>query len=191
MNAMMRFILTFGLITVSLFAGCRENSVITFSGSPTLAPVPTQENTTSPTLSFPPADGFVNDFADVITDEQQKELESLLDELQDREKVEIVVAVVNDTGGQNIFDYSLAMAREWKVGSENGGALIVIAIKDRKWHLQISKKTEEYLTNDDVKKIGDVMVSDFKDQKYTAGIRKCVDKLIRELVKKQGIKLAM
>ena len=174
------------LFIVLSLSSCTQNALTLWSSSN-----PSPSTTPYTKLSFPPAKGFVNDFAHVITDPQELELESILDDLQEREKIDVVVALIEDTGGRNIFDYSLEMAREWKIGSENGGVLLVVAVKDRKWHIQISKKTEEYLSNEDVRKIGEVMVPDFKDQHYGEAIGKCIDALITELSRKQGFKLAM
>jgi uncharacterized protein len=128
----------------------------------------------------------LNDFAESLTEKEEKELESVLVQFRDRTKIDFAVAVIISTDERTPFDYSLAMSREWKIGSENGGILLLVAVKDRKWWIQIDKKLQERLTDAEVKKIGDVMVPDFKAKKYGAGIKKCVDKMIAELEKKTG-----
>ena len=75
--------------------------------------------------------------------------------MQERAKIDFAIAVVDTTGERSIFDYSLAMAKEWKIGSENGGILLVVAVKDRKWHIQVTKGLENDLPDAEVKKIGE------------------------------------
>ena len=139
-----------------------------------------------PLLEFPKADGLVNDFAGVLSEKDKQDLEAVLKRLQERAKIDFAIAVVETTGEKSIFDYSLAMGKEWKIGSENGGILLVAAVKDRKWHIQITRNLEDDLTNAEVKKIGEVIVPDFKSKNYGAGIKKVVNKMIAELAKKQG-----
>lgn len=134
---------------------------------------------------LPKPDGFVNDYADVLDDDAEKEIEDVLKQLQKRAKIDFAVAILKSTNGQKIFDYSLAIAKEWKVGSENGGILLVVATEDRSWHIQIDKRLEKDLTNDDVKQIGDVMIPDFKQANHPDGLKKCVEKMIAVLAAKQ------
>ena len=180
------------LLSVLTFSGCTQSKSVSLASSPTPPPgnaaavEGSEVQDPPPLLEFPKADGFVNDFAGVLAEKDKQDLEAVLKKLQERAGIDFAIAVVTTTGEKNIFDYSLAMAKEWKIGSENGGILFVIAVEDRKWHIQIDKKLEKLLTNEEVKKIGEVVVPDFKNKKYGAGIKKCVNKMIAELGKKQG-----
>jgi uncharacterized membrane protein YgcG len=189
----MKSILFAGLLLVFSLSGCTQSKPVSLASNPT----PTPGNAASagegseahdppPLLEFPKAGGFVNDFAGVLSEKEKQDLEAALKKLQERAKIDFGVAVVETTGDRTPFDYSLAMAKEWKIGSENGGILYVIAVKDRKWHIQITRDLEDDLTNAEVKTIGDVLVTDFKNKKYGAGIKKVVNKMIAELAKKQG-----
>jgi uncharacterized protein len=190
----MKSILLAGLVLIlAAFSGCTQSKSVSLASNPTPPPgnaatarEGSEVHDPPPLLEFPKADGFVNDFAGVLPENDKQDLESALKKLQERAKIDFAIALVETTGEKNIFDYSLAMAKEWKIGSENGGILLVAAVKDRKWHIQIDKKLEKLLTNEEVKKIGDVVVPDFKSKKYGAGIKKCVNKMIAELAKKQG-----
>ena len=99
---------------------------------------------------LPPPTGFVNDYAGVIDAATKQQLEAKLKNLKDTTNppVEIAVAVVKTTGERDIFDYSLAVARGWKIGSkddDNPSALLLIAIDDRKYFTQVSKDLEDEL----------------------------------------------
>lgn len=180
------FLLTFAL------SACTNNKIVSLASSPTppranaAAAEGAEVHDPPPLLEFPKPDGFVNDFADALSEKDEQDLESAMQRLQARAKIDIGIAVVDTTGEKRIFDYSLAMAREWKIGSENGGILLVVAVKDRKWHIQVTKGLENDFPDAEVKKIGELMVPDFKNGKYADGIKKCVDKMIAELAKKKG-----
>jgi uncharacterized protein len=96
-------------------------------------------------LTFPVPVGFVNDFANVIDKDTKTRLETNLGKLSRNQSLEIAVVTVKTTGSTSIFDYSLAMAREWKIGSKTKPSyamLLLAAIDDRKYFTQISKDLE-------------------------------------------------
>lgn len=125
---------------------------------------------------------MVNDFAFVLNAGEKEELDVKLRDFNNRARVEFAVTTVSSTGNEPIFDYSLGMAREWALGkahSDQAGMLMVVAIDDRKWHIQISRAMEKILSNEDVGRLGELMNADFKEQKYGAGIMKSVDAFIK------------
>lgn len=187
----MKNILFVALLLIFSSSGCTNNSSVSLASNPTPPPGNRSTNESSevhdppPLLGFPKADGFVNDFAGILDAKDKAEIESTLRSLQTGSKIDFAIAIVKTTGERSTFDYSLAMAKEWKIGSENGGILLLVAVNDRKWWIQIDKKLQQHLPDAEVKKIGDVMVPDFKAKKYGAGIKKCVEKMIEELERKQ------
>src|SRR5688572_13166581 len=72
------------------------------------------------TSPLPAPTGFVNDLAGVLDQGTKQQLETKLKDLRDTTSppVEIAVAVVDTTGDRDIFDYSLAVARGWGIGSK-------------------------------------------------------------------------
>ena len=144
---------------------------------------PNTESTPS-AFDYPKANRFVNDFAGVLTLDEANRLEEGLRDLQKRGKIDFAIAIVRSTNGKDIFDYSLGMAKEWKVGSENGGILLVVAIVDRKWQIQINKKLEKEFTAAETKAIGDTMIPHFREQKYGDGLTACLKTFVGELARK-------
>jgi uncharacterized membrane protein YgcG len=157
---------------------------------PPTVPRPEEQAAPTPQLprTFPEAKGFVNDFAEVMDIETEQALEARLSKFQEDRKVDIAVATVSSTGPESIDDYSLEMAREWKVGSEKGGLLLLVSIDDRKWRIQTDRKLETLMSDGEVKEIGDLMVPDLKRKDYYVGIKKCVDSLIESLTRKLDAK---
>ena len=134
---------------------------------------------------LPPPTGLVNDYAKVFDPASKDRLESLLLDLRRRSNVEFVVVTIETTNGQPMFDYSLAVARGWKVGpkegSPGGGLVLMYAIKDRQWRLQVSRSLEKYLPNDVCKELGDQSVDLYKRGRYVEGIEKYVQAIIKRL----------
>jgi len=138
---------------------------------------------------LPAPTGFVNDFANVLDAKTKEKLEQNLTDLKNQLGIEFAIATVKTTGDRSAFDYSLVVAREWGVGSKPDGAggLLLVAVEDRKWRIQITRRLEKVLTNEEVKEIGDLMVPFFKEKKYGEGVTKCITKLIEVLKEKRSV----
>ena len=97
---------------------------------------------------LPAPTGPVNDYAGVLDEPTKAALNQRLTEYQRTSGVELAVAIVRTTGERPIFDYSLAVARGWGVGSKEGdnpSVLLLIAVDDRKYFTQVSRDLEDEL----------------------------------------------
>ncbi|HEX8495221.1 MAG TPA: TPM domain-containing protein [Pyrinomonadaceae bacterium] len=139
---------------------------------------------------LPPPTGHVNDYADAIDDETKMRLEKTLGDLKQRSAIEFAIAIVKTTEGEDIFNYSLAVAREWAVGAKpsGDGLLLLVAVEDRKWHIQVSGSLEDELPDEKVGELGRVMVEPFRAGKYGEGLTKCVKAIIAQLNKQRSVK---
>lgn len=136
-----------------------------------------QDSTWSQNVSpLPPPTGAVNDYAAVLSEATKRDLETTLKNLKEttNPQVEIAVAIVKTTGERPIFDYSLAVARGWGIGSkadDNPSALLLIAIDDRKYFTQVSKDLEDELPDGIVGSLQrQYLVPEFKKGNYDKGI---------------------
>lgn len=133
---------------------------------------------------LPPPTGFVNDYVGVIDAATKQQLEEKLRNLRDTTDppVEIAVAIVKTTGERPIFDYSLAVARGWGIGSkadDNPSALLFIAIGDRKYFTQVSKDLEGILPDGVVGSLQrQYLVPEFRKGNYGKGISDTIDAYI-------------
>ena len=179
--------------------GARQSSLapVGAAPSPQTAP-PTSAASPAPHASpakvegpLPAPVGFVNDYAKVIDYETRQRLEEKLSRLKERSQIEFAVATVETTGGQSIFDYSLAVARGWHIGSkETGdGLLLLLAVEDRKWHIQITRSLEPVLTKNELSEVGMRAHALYRDGKHGEGIVNCVDGLIVKLAEKKRFKM--
>ena len=136
------------------------------------------------TSPLPAPTGFVNDYAGVIDAPTKQQLEQKLKAFKERTNpsVELAVAVVKTTGDRDIFDYSLAVARGWKIGSKNDdnpSALLFVAIQDRKYFTQVSRDLEDELPDGAVGGLQrQYLVPEFKKGNYAKGISNTIDAYI-------------
>lgn len=143
-----------------------------------------QNLSTSP---LPEPTGMVNDYANIIDDGVQAQIEQKLRDFKAKTNpsVEIAVVTVQTTGDRPIFDYSLAVARGWKIGSkedDNPSALLLVAVDDRKYFTQISKDLEDELTDGIAGQLQrQYLVPAFKAGNYTKGINDTVDAYIKTI----------
>lgn len=134
---------------------------------------------------IPANTGFINDYANVIDANTKSALEKRLKDLRDGTpaRIEIAVLTVKTTGGKDIFDYSLAVARGWKIGSkeqDNPALLLVVAIDDRKYFSQVSRDAEGDIPDGLAGQIQrQNLVPAFKQGQYAKGIGDTVEAYIR------------
>jgi len=135
----------------------------------------------------------VMDYAGVLEAGAKQALERRIIEFRDRTnpKVELAVAVVRTTGDRPIFDYSLAVARGWKIGSketDNPSALLFIAIDDRKYFTHVSKDLEDELPDGVVGQLQrQYLVPAFKQSDYTKGVTDTIEAYIRTIESKGNV----
>ena len=131
------------------------------------------------------------DYAGVLDANTKQTLERKIIAFRDstNPKVELAVAIVQTTGDRDIFDYSLAVSRGWKIGSkeqDNPSALLLVAVNDRKYYTQVSRDMEDELPDGLVGQLQrQNLVPAFRQQDYGKGISDTIDAYIRTIQAKQ------
>jgi uncharacterized protein len=150
-------------------------------------------NAQSAKSPLPAPTGYVNDYANVIDAQTKSRLETVLTNLKQRENIEIAVVTVPSTNGEDIFDYSLAVARGWGIGAKGGdkaGLLLLVAINDRKYFTQVSDHLEGDLPDGLVGQIQrERLVPQFKKGNYSQGIYDTVQAYLATLAQKRGFSI--
>jgi uncharacterized protein len=133
----------------------------------------------------------VNDFAGVIDDGVEQKINQKIKDFKAKTNPPVVlaVAVVKTTGDRDIFEYSLAVARGWKIGTkddDNPTALLFIAVDDRKYFTQVSKDLQDELPDGLVGQLQrQYLVPAFKQGDYSKGVNDTIDAYIRTIEAKQ------
>src|SRR3989475_1442244 len=139
---------------------------------------------------LPPPTGYVNDYAAVIDQATKQRLETTLANLDHQQQIQFSVVTVDTTGGRDIFDYSLAVARGWGIGSKDTqkpSLLLLVAIKDRKYYTQVSRHLEGDLPDGLVGQIQrERLVPAFRAGDYGKGLADTIDVYITTVANKNG-----
>ena len=139
---------------------------------------------------LPPPTGYVNDYAHVVDQTTKDRLEATLTKLDRQQQIQFAVVTIDTTGDQDIFDYSLAVARGWGIGAKDAtkpSLLLLVAIKDRKYFTQVSRHLEGDLPDGLVGQIQrEQLVPAFKAGQYGKGISDTINAYITTVAEKNG-----
>jgi uncharacterized protein len=126
----------------------------------------------------------VYDYADVLSQAEEKDLESKLIRYSDSTSTQIVVISVEDLKGEDIGILTPKWAQEWGIGQEkeDNGILILLSKKDRKIWIAPGYGVEERLTagiNGELTR--NIIIPEFKAGSYYKGLDKGADAIFKVL----------
>lgn len=128
----------------------------------------------------PPSQGNVLDAADVLTQEQEQELNALIDGQNSRtDAARVAVLTVEDAGG-SIEDYARSVASDWEVGDAgaDNGVLVVADTGGRELRIETADGVREAFSDDDAEEVvEDVLEPAFGDEEYARGLTEAVDRI--------------
>ena len=101
------------------------------------------------TITVPKLSGRVVDGAVMLSPQSRADLMAKLDEHERKTGNQIVVLTIPSLGGEVLEDYSLQVARKWKLGQKDldNGVLFLIAKNDRKMRIEVGYGLEGTLTD--------------------------------------------
>ncbi|HKM20289.1 MAG TPA: TPM domain-containing protein [Candidatus Dojkabacteria bacterium] len=126
-------------------------------------------------------DGYVNDYTNTLTQEQASALESKIAAFEQESTNEIGVVIIDSLQGDYIEHFAVKLFEEWGIGKErkDNGVLILVAMSDRQMRIEVGYGLEGSLTDVEANWIvQNVMVPNFKENRYYEGIDQSVDKII-------------
>jgi tetratricopeptide (TPR) repeat protein len=128
--------------------------------------------------------GHVNDFAEVLDAPTKERLEAVLEKLKDQAKFDFVIATIKTAGKEDLYDYSLTLANDWRVGAPAGtdrSLLIVIAADNGRFFSQVTRGARIYLPEGLVGEMGQRIREKISGGSYSEalinGLRVFVDRV--------------
>lgn len=143
----------------------------------------------------PPAlTGPVNDFAGVIDRPSREAIAAISAALQRATGDVIVVATVPTVEPASIEEYALRMFENAGRGigqrAQDNGALVLLAVEDRKVRVEVGYGLEPYLTDGFVGETSrQVMVPEFREGRYGTGLRAGVERLASRVAEGRNVTL--
>lgn len=91
--------------------------------------------------------GYVSDFANVLTPAAKQQLESYSGRLEQETGVQIALVTVNSLNGQPVEDVSNSLFRRWGIGKKgkDEGLLLLVAVQDHKDRIEVGYGLEPIL----------------------------------------------
>jgi uncharacterized protein len=118
-------------------------------------------------------DALVTDYTQTLSDTDRQQLENKLDAFNDNTSTQIAVVIMKTTGGADIEEYGTGLAKYWGIGQQgkNNGALILVALDDRKVTIRTGLGTARIISNETASEIiTDDILPRFKVKDYYGGL---------------------
>lgn len=141
-----------------------------------------------------PTGNAVNDFAGVMDAQSKQQLETILINLKKEQQIEFAVVTIRTTGGRDIFDYALAISRQWGIGpsqDQKQGLLLLVAIDDGRYQTMVSRHLQGELTDGTVGSLQrQYLIPAFRAKRYGEGLLATTRAYIDTLAEKRGFSTA-
>ncbi|MGH9325791.1 MAG: TPM domain-containing protein [Terriglobia bacterium] len=136
--------------------------------------------------------GYVNDFAQVLSAGAVSQLSALCQEVDARAHAQIAVVTVHSLDGEPIDMFANDLFTQWGVGAKgtDRGVLILLAVQDRRYRIEVGYGLEPVLTDGLVGRFGREVVPALKAGNYDGAIGQLVHDVARVIAQSSGIKLA-
>jgi uncharacterized protein len=149
--------------------------------------------TASGEVDIPTPKMHVEDRAKVIDKQTENRLNAFLAELETKTGAQMVVLTVKTTGGVPVDQFSIDLAKAWKLGQyeKNNGVLIVIAKKDRKYSIEVGTGLEKVLPNTFCSEVAKTLfVPYFRAGDYNQGIYQGSIAIINRIAQDAGVTIS-
>ncbi len=135
---------------------------------------------------------YVVDLAGVMNDSVKTKLNGMLQELEQKTSAQVLILTVQSLDGESIEEFSFNTKEKWKLGQKgkDNGVLIVVALKDRKYRLEIGYGLEGVLPDSMVGSIGrQYFVPYFRQGDYNSGIYAVTVAIANVIASNEGVEI--
>lgn len=133
---------------------------------------------------------FVNDFADVISSDNEEVIYKKGIYLNEKTTAQVAVVTVDTTGDEEIADYALNLGRNWGLGNKekDNGVVILLSVDDRDVYIAVGYGLEGALPDSKVGRILDEYgIPYFKDDKFSEGLVSVYNAVYNEVLIEYGV----
>ncbi len=167
------------ILAVVIAVGCQPGT----SRSPKIKKIPENPE------DIPARIGYVNDYADMMSDETKNRLETRLKLLNEGRSVEFILVCVMTTGNRGLENYSMDVANKWNINPKNAlekKILMLIARDDKNYRANVSTGLVEEFPDDVLDELYAVRSERFNESNFDDGIEMFVESVIARMAIKAG-----
>ena len=141
-------------------------------------------------LEVPDLKGRVTDNANILNSDQELDIALDLQAAEQKTSAQVALLIIPTLAGENLEDFSMRVAEKWKLGQadRDNGALILIALKEKKIRIEVGYGLESIIT--DLKSgyiIRNEFVPHFKKERFYQGIKQGVNAITGLITKEYQI----
>jgi len=135
--------------------------------------------------------GYVDDFANVLSADAKQKLTALCSEVDSKAGAQIAVVTVPSLEGQEIEDYSIALATQWGIGpkDKSRGVMILFAPSEHKYRFEVGYGLEEILPDGKVGGFGREAVPLLRQNNYDAAVLLMTQRVASVIAADKGVTL--
>ena len=129
----------------------------------------------------PTKEFYVNDYANIISKENEEHIIRENVSLEEKTGVQVVVVTVPNLEGRPLEEYSNELFREFGIGKEdeNNGLLLLLALKERQFRVEVGYGLEGILPDGKTGRIQDEYIIPYlRENNWNAGIKNGFDAFV-------------
>ena len=141
--------------------------------------------------------GYVSDFANVLSATGKQQLETLCKELDEKTHSQLAIVTVKSLQGRPIEDFTIALATEWGIGYKGGprdakadqGILLFLAIEDRQDRIEVGYGLEPIITDGRAGSILRAMTPHLRNADYDGALWLGATSIAQPIAQEAGVSL--
>ena len=143
-----------------------------------------------PVSQLHPTD-YVNDFAHVLDQTTVAQLDNICLQLDQKAKAQIAVVTINTLDGADIEGYAVSLYKQWGIGNKatDHGVLILLAVQDHKYRIEVGYGLEPILTDGKVGSFGREAVPLLRQNDYNGAVSLMTSRVADVIAQDAGIEL--
>jgi uncharacterized protein len=142
--------------------------------------------------------GYVSDFAGVLSPQAKQQLEALCKELDEKTHAQLAIVTVKALQGRPIEDFSIDLATKWGIGYKGGprdakadqGILLLLAIDDREDRIEVGYGLEPIITDGRAGSILRSMTPNLRNGDYDGALWLAAASIGQPIANEYGVTLA-
>lgn len=142
---------------------------------------------------LPQPTDYVSDFAHVLSQPVITQLDSICAQLDHgKANAQIAVVTVKNLDGDDAADWANALEDKWKIGKKgtDRGILILLAVDDHKYRIEVAYGLEGILPDGKVGDIGRSMVPYLRAKDYDSAVLLATDQVAQVIAADAGVTLS-